>query len=257
MAPGEGTGGRQRFGQFWLLGSGIALCILAIACAGAAMGAATVMDDALRTTCNSLVKAVGCASGPCTEACETAPNAAPADKAQCKADCAKVGINMDQCMTGLYTQGKCKCTGSTPDTCDCSGTDIGNLKTVWTQACMGLGLVALAGGILFTGIPALVSAWKKVPIINVLCFSICSGLFTLVFLVIGAVFILVGVYLQGPEMKQITEEQCSALAKNGQDGTASAEFNQFVDCGAKALCDGFSALIKDTAGKSSAVSNLL
>jgi hypothetical protein len=248
-----------RIGQFWLLGSGIVLCILAIACAGAAMGAATVMDDALRSTCKGLVEAVGCARGPCAEACDKAASN-ELDKAKCKAKCATntSAYDMDQCTTDLYKAGKCTCSGSKPDTCDCSGTDIGQIKTAWAQACLGLGLIALAGGIVFTGIPALVAAWKKVPIVNVLCFSICSGLWTVLFLAFGAVFILVGMYLQGPEVKKVMDETCSAeLSKNSNDGAGSAEINQFLDCGAKALCDGWSTLIKDTSDKSTAVSNLL
>ena len=173
-----------RIGQLWLLGSGIVLCILAIACAAAAMGAATVMDDALSSTCNSMVKAMSCMGA------------------------GDGFLDVDSCMVQMYTEFECTCSGSKPDTCDCSGTDIEQIKTLWVQVCLGLGLLGLVGGILFTGIPALVSAWKKVPICNVLCFSICSGLLTIVFIGCGAAFILIGLALQSPEVQNEMLQNC-------------------------------------------------
>jgi hypothetical protein len=218
------TGGQQgRCGQFWLLGSAVLLIVVGIAAAAGAMGARSVVGDAFVTACDAMEDAVGCIGGPCIDGCDNAAaselaNLTPDEQAAAKAGidatkqtcydaCKGQGtlFNHDQCMVDLYIEMECRCSGTAgsmkPSDCDCSGTGIQAIKDAWELACLALGLLALVGTILFTGLPGLISGVKSVPCCNVTLFSVCSGIWSLLFMAFGAGFIAVGMATQTAEFK--------------------------------------------------------
>jgi hypothetical protein len=254
-------------GQYCLWISGVLLLICGLACCVSAYAAVPAISNALNTACESMADVANCL--PCEDVCASAfeeatkdlpagsadTQEAQATRDQCTKDCAKTGdqFNTEACLVDLKKQAGCTCT-KTDDSasCNCSGTMLEQIQGAWELVCMALGAVGLIGAVLFTGLPALVAGTRYNGCVNACCFSVCSGIFSLVFIGMGAGFILVGEAVNGPmgdDMMAQCSSQASGEMSSGVESSGSesmdAAVDDFVDCAADSFCKGIFAIVQD------------
>ena len=93
------------------------------------------------------------------------------------------------CRLDLKKQAGCVCLTTDAEDCNCANTDIGIIEAVWATVCLKLWLLGFLGATVFTGIPALVSGVRYIPCINTGCYSACASIFSVIFVIVGAVFL--------------------------------------------------------------------
>ena len=182
-----------KLGQFWLLGSAVILFAMGIACAASCLGASTLPTETIDSVFPAIYKAGPCLEDACHSACDNDPSLSVAAVDECHKSCESDNMSdaqkekeIKKCNVDLYKGNGCICTDDAdPDSCDCTGTGLQGFIDFWALISLAFGLLGLVGAILFTGIPAAVSAWKPVPCCNYVLFSVCSGIWSLVFLGIG------------------------------------------------------------------------
>ena len=218
-----------KLGQFWLLGSAVILFAMGIACAASCLGASTLPTETIDSVCPAIYKAGPCLEDACHSACDNDPSLSGTAVDDCRKACTSDGSMTDlqkereieKCNVDLYRGNGCICMADAdPDSCDCSGTGLQNFIDFWALLSLAFGLLGLVGAILFTGIPAAVSAWKPVPCCNYVLFSVCSGIWSLVFLGIGGFFIVLGIaFAPGGEFRR------GLLESSGCDESWSSEID--------------------------------
>jgi len=240
-----------KLGQVWLWVSALVLIVCGIACLAATQDAKGIMDDSIDTACNALGEVVQCADPLCDQRCrEEAARAPGAGAASALGTCLeKCQENFDakkiksSCRKDFFEGQECYCPTDDADDCDCKNTDYGNLEETWIMICNLLGIVGIAGAVLFTGIPAAVSGWKRVPCVNVVCFSVCSGIWSLIFLACGAGFILLGIMMSPDgEWGRDLQIVCKLDKDSVQEDLENKSVTEFIDCAAQSLCRGISAV---------------
>jgi hypothetical protein len=216
----------MKHGTNCLLVSGVVLMVMGIACIAAAMGAASLIDDSLKTTCAKVSKAGTCMGGSCKKQCD---DVFPLDKQKgqknqcyegCKASVPTGQALQNQCEVDIRVSAGCTCPDPakmqvTAKDCNCDGTPLGLINQYWTMACLGLGLIGFIGAFLITGVPALFAALRSNRCTacckngstccnnNAVCYGVFAGLFCPLFLLMGALFLLIGAATQSPEFDKV------------------------------------------------------
>ena len=259
-------------GQYCLWISGVLLLICGLGCCVSAYAAVPAISNALNTACDSMADVANCL--PCEDVCEDVFEEATKDlpagsadtqeakdtREQCLKDCANTGdqFNREVCLVDLKKSAGCTCT-KTDDSasCDCSGTQLEQIQGLWELVCMALGAVGLIGAVFFTGLPALVAGTRYNGCVNACCFSVCSGIFSLVFIGMGAGFILVGAAVNGPVGDDLKADCSSGVAgemSSDVESTGSesmdAAVDDLVDCAAESFCKGIIAIVQDVGNMS-------
>jgi len=167
-------------------------------------------------------------------------------KKQCKAECADSAppFSVEMCLKDLKVSGGCTCLTDKVADCDCSGSALEEVNAIWGLACMALGALGLIGAVVFTGIPAILAGWRYNRIVNACCFSVCSGIFSMIFIGCGAGFLLIGTAVA--TQKDTIMGECTASVSESLDGGADAPadpdaaemVDDVVNCGLTAFCDG-------------------
>ena len=93
------------------------------------------------------------------------------------------------CRLDLKKQAGCLCFTTEGEDCDCADADIGIIQAVWDTVCLKLWVLGFGVATVLTGIPALISGVKHVPCLNTSCYSACASFFSVIFVIIGAVFL--------------------------------------------------------------------
>ena len=238
-----------KLGQFWLIGSAVILTVMGIACMASSLGASTLPVDAIESVCPALLKAGPCMEDACLTACDNDPTLSGALYDECRKQCksgsmdeAQMELEVEKCNVELYRGNGCICTDDAdPDSCDCTGTGLQGFIDFWALISLAFGLLGLVGAILFTGIPAAVSAWKPVPCCNYVLFSVCSGIWSLVFLGIGGLFIVLGIaFAPGGEGRRglLEGSGCDESWSSDIDGddAGSQMAAGAIDCVQEAVC---------------------
>ena len=238
-----------KLGQFWLIGSAVILTVMGIACMASSLGASTLPVDAIESVCPALLKAGPCMEDACLTACDNDPALSGALTDECRKECksgtmdeAKMKLEVEKCNVDIYKGNQCICSDdANADSCDCAGTELQNFIDLWGLLCLAFGLLGVLGAIVFTALPAAVSAWKPVPCCNYVFFSVCSGIWSLVFLGIGAGFIMIGAAFApgGPIRTALLEgsgcDESWSSEVDGGDAT-SAAIAGAVDCLQESVC---------------------
>jgi len=219
----------MKHGTNCLLVSGVVLMVMGIACIAAAMGAASLIDDSLKTACAKVSTAATCIGGPCKDLCDK-QFLSDKDKTkqqqcyeQCRAILPKGDALRNQCEVEIRVAAECTCPKGDPakmqvtaKDCNCDGTSLGLINQLWTMACLGLGLIGFIGAFLITGVPALFAALKanrctacckpsgnKCCNNNAVCYGVFAGLFCPLFLLMGGGFLAIGAATQSQEVKKV------------------------------------------------------
>jgi hypothetical protein len=219
----------MKHGTNCLLVSGVVLMVTGIACIAAAMGAASLIDDSLKNACTKVSGAVGCIGGSCKKLCDDLKD--NGEKNECYAGCKNslpTGPALqNQCEVDIRVSAKCKCPKGDPakmevttKDCNCDGTELGLINQYWTMACLGLGLIGFIGAFLITGVPALFAALRSNRCTaccksnantccnnNAVCYGVFAGLFCPIFLLMGSLFLGIGVLAGSSEFDKV----CSLL----------------------------------------------
>jgi len=238
-----------KLGQFWLLGSAVILFAMGIACAASCLGASTLPTETIDSVCPAIYKAGPCLEDACHSACDNDPSLSGAAVDECHKSCESDNMSdaqkekeIKKCNVDLYKGNGCICTDDAdPDSCDCTGTGLQGFIDFWALISLAFGLLGLVGAILFTGIPAAVSAWKPVPCCNYVLFSVCSGIWSLVFLGIGGLFIVLGIaFAPGGEGRRglLEGSGCDESWSSDIDGddAGSQMAAGAIDCVQEAVC---------------------
>ena len=238
-----------KLGQFWLIGSALILFAMGIACMASSLGASSLPVDAVESVCPAIYGAGPCFEKACLDACDNDPNLSGAQNDACRKECksgqmneAKADLEIEKCNVALYQGNGCICMDDqNSDSCDCAGTELQGFIDLWGLLCLAFGLLGVVGAIVFTAVPAAVSAWKPVPCCNYVFFSVCSGIWSLVFLGIGAGFIMIGAAFApgGPIRNGLLEASgCDQTWSSEIDGddAASAMAAGAVDCVQESVC---------------------
>jgi len=148
----------------------------------------------------------------------------------------------------------CTCPTDEPEDCGCDGSEYQGVDGTWRLLCLALGAVGLIGAVIFTGIPAGVAGWKKIPCINVICFSVCSGIWSLIFIGCGAAFLAISVMLSpagpwGKEVMKVCPKEEVDLETDMLDETTA----EAIDCAAESLCRGTHTILSNLVRTSNAI----
>ena len=215
----------MKHGTNCLLVSGAVLMVMGIACIAAAMGAASLIDDSLKNACEKVSGAAKCISGSCKKKCDDLMDKGQRNQCydECKASLPTGPALQNQCEVDIRVSAGCTCPKVdqakmqvTAKDCNCDGTPLGFINQYWTMACLGLGLIGFIGAFLITGVPALFAALKsnrctaccktngnKCCNNNAVCYGVFAGLFCPLFLLMGALFLLIGAATQSPEFEKV------------------------------------------------------
>mmetsp|Transcript_41692 Transcript_41692/g.65068 ORF Transcript_41692/g.65068 Transcript_41692/m.65068 type:complete len:228 (-) Transcript_41692:179-862(-) len=168
---------------------------------------------------------------------------------ECRKNCVHAHIDEftydgSECQVDLKRQAGCQCQGDSVFSCNCEGTVLGEIEARWVTACYSLGAFGAVACIFLTGGPALIAAIIYVRFFRAKCFSCFAALLWIVFAAAGVGFLLIAYLFQfeGPvkDFLDNCEQRFPELVFD--DNTVSQEI---VDCGAKAFCDGITALSVD------------
>lgn len=264
-----------RTGQICLWISGAILIICGVACFAAAYAAVPTISGALFTACDSMSEVAGCL--PCEQLCHDAyeeatkdlpagsavPNEVKETEEQCINNCTSSAEEFDsnKCLVDLKTEAQCICPNKDDhESCDCSDSALDVIQTYWELACLALGALGLVAAVLFTGLPALFAGTKYNKCVNACCYSVCSGIFSLLFIGMGALFIAIGLATSGPlgdELMAECKNQGTESIGEGAESTGNEEMddavNDMVDCAAEAFCSGMMTIVEDVGSKSTMV----
>jgi len=260
-------------GQICLWVSGAILCICGVACCAAAYSAMPLFSNSFSTACDSMANVAGCL--PCEQLCndafaeatkgqpEGASETAEAkdSRAKCLSDCKASGdqFNKGKCIVDLKREaGGCQCTeDDKPESCNCAGTALDGVQQAWELACTALGALGLVVAVVFTGLPALVAGTTYTRVINACCYSVCAGIFSCLFIGMGAGFILIGAFVAGPGGEQLMQECQGSMGdamKGDSESTGSesmdAAMDDAVNCATDAFCKGVTKIVSDVGSAS-------
>ena len=245
-------------GQYCLLFSSFALIVCGIACLAATYSATDLVPNSLTTACEAMGDVVQCASPACTDSCKAQFTKAQTTERQKCFDACEAALDFDKatdaCLKGVLEGLKCICPTDDPDDCDCEGSDYQAVDELWRLMCSALGALGLVGAVIFTGIPAGVSGWKRIKCINVVCFSACSALWSLVFIACGAGFITLSVMLteDGPIGSELMKV-CSIDKAQMEEDVSNKAAADLIDCAAESLCRGITTILDNLIQTSTAV----
>ena len=246
-----------RYGQYLLIVSAVVLCICGIVSLAMAQAAKPVWNNALSNSCEGLAKIAACISEPCLKQCDKGASSDAAALDECKRNCKDIAtFDADGCVADIKRGINCQnsedydkneedwdemyCEKERNEICgedkifDC-------FNKIWGWICDGLGALGAVACILFTGIPAAVAAWKRVACCNVVMFSVCSGIWSLIFLVIGAAFIFIALQFNPTtgEMGKFLQDICTIQEFTGEenwDDDWDPDVAGGIDCAARSLC---------------------
>ena len=246
-----------RYGQYLMIVSAVVLCICGIVSLAMAQAAKPVWNNALSNSCEGLAKIAACISEPCLKQCDKGASSDAAALDECKRNCKDIAtFDADGCVADIKRGINCQnsedydkneedwdemyCEKERNEICgedkifDC-------FNKIWGWICDGLGALGAVACILFTGIPAAVAAWKRVACCNVVMFSVCSGIWSLIFLVIGAAFIFIALQFNPTtgEMGKALQDICTIQEFTGEenwDDDWDPDVAGGIDCAARSLC---------------------
>ena len=218
-----------------------------------------LVPNSLEAACESVAEAIECASPLCTDSCKAQfpPPGNTKELNECFDACDSAldpDKAADGCIKSVLEGMGCTCPTDEPEDCDCDGSEYQGIDGTWRLLCLALGAVGLIGAVIFTGIPAGVAGWKKIPCINVICFSVCSGIWSLIFIGCGAAFLAISVMLSpagpwGKEVMNVCPKEEVDLETDMLDETHA----EAIDCAAESLCRGIHTILSNLVRTSNAV----
>eukprot|EP00277_Geminigera_cryophila_P000057 CAMPEP_0179423622 /NCGR_PEP_ID=MMETSP0799-20121207/11118_1 /TAXON_ID=46947 /ORGANISM="Geminigera cryophila, Strain CCMP2564" /LENGTH=284 /DNA_ID=CAMNT_0021197949 /DNA_START=201 /DNA_END=1055 /DNA_ORIENTATION=- len=225
------------------------------------MGAATLIDKAFVTTCAQMTLLAGCATSPCKDLCDNKfegknSSEAKVEREKCYTSCGESGDSIfseEICLRDLKIEGGCECPTDKVADCNCEGSALEELSRWWSLACQGLGALGLVGAVLFTGIPAIYAGWRHNRVVNACCYSVCSGMFSTIFIGCGVAFLLLGFAVETQKdslMSECTSEIKNAMNDDGgsdkpDDADAEKMADEIMDCGLRAFCKGVDVVVTE------------
>jgi len=159
-------------------------------------------------------------------------------RAQCWAECDRTqssNYTRERCEVDLKVNADCTCTGNTTDSCDCTDSPFGLAESFWKIGCLTLGSCGFLGSTLMTGIPGLLSTYRKMRCCNIHFYSVFCGIFCWVLLATGGVFLVIALTFKvGPGKEYL--DDCEKAVGNLVNSTGTQ------DCGLTSFCNGMRTL---------------
>jgi len=194
----------MRHGRNCVLISSLILLACGIGCMAACYSAVDLIGNTWDSACDTVAQLTTCVNlqDACYDTCEKQYNDTAtsgvdqATRDSALADCNTACVDIpdqpytkEQCEVDLKKEAECVCTGDTVDSCDCSDAPMSQIEDFWRTGCLALGAVGLVGCTLLTGIPGLISSFKKVKCCNIVFYSVFCGLLCWIFLAVGGLFV--------------------------------------------------------------------